>query len=96
VTEVKPMATPRSARATRSVATFGDAGARMDPKTKRAAPQISVARRPMRSAMMPPRKAPDMAPTRTMLTTASSMRVERAKVERTKMSAAAMMPMSKP
>jgi hypothetical protein len=90
------MARPRRARAAMSVATLGDRGARTDPTMKMTAPQRSVERLPMRSAMVPPMKAPSMAPIRTTLTTISSICVESPKEVRTKRRAAAMIPMSKP
>ena len=60
------------------------------------AAHTSVARRPMRSATIPPTSAPTIAPINTMLTTNSSINVERAKERLTKIAAAAMMPMSYP
>ena len=90
------MATPSSMRATMSVATLGEAGASSEPTTKMPPPQRRVARLPMMSAMAPPASAPDIAPTSTTLTTTASIRIESEKDSRTKISAAAITPMSKP
>jgi hypothetical protein len=67
------MAMPSNARAMMSVATLGDRGARTDPTMKMMPPQTRVERLPMRSAMVPPTRAPVIAPTSTMLTTISSI-----------------------
>jgi hypothetical protein len=68
----------------------------MEPAIKITPPKINVARLPARSAMVPPAIAPSMAPISTTLTTTSSICVESANVDRTKINAAAMIPMSNP
>ena len=94
VTDVKPIPKPIIARATISTIGLVAKGASSEPTMKIPAAQTNVARRPIRSATAPPTIAPIMAPIKTMLTTSSSTMVERAKLRFTKISAAAIMPMS--
>jgi len=90
------MAIPSAVREIINVQTLGEMAARIDPAMKSAPPHTSVARLPARSAKTPHRTAPAIDPTRTTLTTTSSISVDREKVARTKISAAAMIAISKP